>query len=374
MQRFTKITATQFKNYSFSTFNFTEKIIGICGLNGKGKTNLLDAIYYLCFTRSYFTKTDSLNTQFDADGFRLEGTTATDVFKEAVAIEPESSANRINKIICVFKGVGKKEVSLNDVPYAKYSEHIGKFPCVMVAPDDIELIMGGSEERRRFIDTVISQIDAEYLQQLIIYTKVLQQRNSLLKKFAEQGKVDWTLLEVLDEQLILPGNYIHQKRKDFTQQLIPLAQQFYNQIASNDEVVTLQYESQLNNSDFFVILNQFRQKDFILQRSNGGIHKDDLFIQLNGQAFKTTASQGQRKSLLFALKLAEFELLKISKGFAPILLLDDVFEKLDNTRMQNLLRWVCIENNGQVFITDTHKERLEQAFTGLQSAYQIVEL
>jgi len=374
MQRFTKITATQFKNYSFSTFNFTEKIIGICGLNGKGKTNLLDAIYYLCFTRSYFTKTDSLNTQFDADGFRLEGTTATDVFKEAVAIEPESSANRINKIICVFKGVGKKEVSLNDVPYAKYSEHIGKFPCVMVAPDDIELIMGGSEERRRFIDTVISQIDAEYLQQLIIYTKVLQQRNSLLKKFAEQGKVDWTLLEVLDEQLILPGNYIHQKRKDFTQQLIPLAQQFYNQIASNDEVVTLQYESQLNNSDFFVILNQFRQKDFILQRSNGGIHKDDLFIQLNGQAFKTTASQGQRKSLLFALKLAEFELLKISKGFAPILLLDDVFEKLDNTRMQNLLRWVCIENNGQVFITDTHKERLEQAFTALQSAYQIVEL
>ncbi|MBC7422381.1 MAG: DNA replication/repair protein RecF, partial [Ferruginibacter sp.] len=317
MQRFTKITATQFKNYSFSTFNFTERIIGICGLNGKGKTNLLDAIYYLCFTRSYFTKTDNLNTQFDADGFRLEGITATDVFKEAVVIETESLSNKINKIICVFKGVGKKEVSLNDVPYAKYSEHIGKFPCVMVAPDDIGLIMGGSEERRRFIDTVISQIDAEYLQQLIIYTKVLQQRNSLLKKFPEQGKVDWTLLEVLDEQLLLPGNYIYQKRNDFTQQLIPLAQQFYNQIASNDEVVTLQYESQLNNSDFFVILNQFRQKDFILQRSNGGIHKDDLLIQLNGQAFKTTASQGQRKSLLFALKLAEFELLKINKGFAP---------------------------------------------------------
>ena len=374
MQRFTKITATQFKNYSFSTFNFTERIIGICGLNGKGKTNLLDAIYYLCFTRSYFTKMDSLNTQFDADGFRLEGITSSDVFKETNVIKPENLANTINKIVCVFKGVGKKEVSLNDVPYAKYSEHIGKFPCVMIAPDDIELIMGGSEERRRFVDTVISQMDAEYLQQLIIYTKVLQQRNSLLKKFAEQGKVDWTLLEVLDEQLLLPGNYIYQKRKDFTQQLIPLAQQFYNQIASNEEVVTLQYESQLNNSDFFVVLNQFRQKDFILQRSNGGIHKDDLLIQLNGQAFKTTASQGQRKSLLFALKLAEFELLKINKGFAPILLLDDVFEKLDNTRMQNLLRWVCNENNGQVFITDTHKERLEQAFTGLQNTYQIVEL
>jgi DNA replication and repair protein RecF len=179
---------------------------------------------------------------------------------------------------------------------------------------------------------------------------------------------------VLDDQLVQPGNYIHAKRKDFTLQLIPLVQQFYNQIANNNELVTLQYESQLNNNDFFAVLNQLRQKDFILQRSNGGIHKDDIAIQLNGQPFKTTASQGQRKSLLFALKLAEFELLKINKGFPPLLLLDDVFEKLDDTRMQNLLHWVCNKNEGQVFITDTHKERLEQTFVGLQAAYQIIEL
>ena len=361
MLRFTKITITQFKNYDLSSFNFTERIIGICGLNGKGKTNLLDAIYYLCFTKSYFTKTDAANSQFNTEGFRLKGAiksnSAIDTLPNDEAIIDRSIETN-KTIICVFKGTGKKEVFLNDVPYLKFSEHIGKFPCVMIAPDDIELIVGGSEARRKFIDTLCSQIDMKYLQQLIIYTKVLQQRNSLLKKFAEQGKTDWTLLEVMDDQLIEPGNYIYAKRKELTQALIPLVQQFYGRIANNLELISLQYESQLNTNDFASILNQCRQKDFILQRSNGGIHKDDIAIQLNNQVFKTTASQGQRKSLLFALKLAEFELLKISKGFAPILLLDDVFEKLDDSRMKNLLHWVCNENDGQVFITDTHKQRL----------------
>jgi len=351
-----KISITQFKNYDFSTFNFTERVVGICGLNGKGKTNLLDAIYYLCFTKSYFTKTDSMNVQFDKDGFRLEG------FFEG------------DKIVCIHRGAGKKEFYLNDVEYTKFSEHIGKFPAVMIAPDDVELITGGSEERRRYIDTVLSQVDHSYLQQLIVYNKVLQQRNSLLKRFAEQGKTDWPLLEVVDEQLVQPGNYIYQKRKDFTAALIPLVQQFYQQIAGNDEAVTLQYESQLNSTDFNALLNQCREKDFILQRSNGGIHKDDILIQLNGNVFKNTASQGQRKSLLFALKLAEFEMLKGDKGFAPLLLLDDVFEKLDDRRMQHLLHRVCNENDGQVLITDTHKERLEQAFSGLQTPFQVIEL
>ena len=380
MRRFTKITITQFKNYSFSTFNFTERIIGICGLNGKGKTNLLDAIYYLSFTKSYFTKTDTLNSQFNADGFRLEGiiepviTNTTTVFSPDLIQHQFNLLTQVNKIVCVFKGVGKKEISLNNVPYLKFSEHIGKFPCVIIAPDDVELITGGSEDRRRFIDTVISQMDAAYLQQLIVYTKVLQQRNSLLKKFAEQGKVDWTLLEVMDEQMIVPGNYIYEKRKDFTRELFPLVQQFYKQIANNDEQIALVYESNLNDNSFETILNQFRQKDFILQRSNGGIHKDDISIQLNEQVFKTTASQGQRKSLLFALKLAEFELLKNNKGYAPTLLLDDVFEKLDKERMQNLLYWVCNKNEGQVFITDTHKTRLQDAFDGLKIKCQIIEL
>lgn len=360
MLQLTKISLTQFKNYSFSTFDFTERVIGICGLNGKGKTNLLDAIYYCCFTKSYFLKTDGLNIQFDNDGFRLETLLKNQEEKQ--------------KIVCINRVIGKKELLLNDVPYNKFSEHIGKFPAVMIAPDDIEMITGGSEERRRFMDTVLSQMDAEYLQQLIVYNKVLQQRNSLLKRFAEQGKTDWQLLEVVDEQLINPGNFIYSKRKVFAEQLIPLVQKFYHQIADNEEEITLQYDSRLNDSSFYDLLNNFRQKDFLLQRSNTGIHKDDILFQLNGQVFKTTASQGQRKSLLFALKLAEFELLKANKGFAPLLLLDDVFEKLDDNRMQQLLHLVCNENEGQVFITDTHKERLHQAFENLHADYQIIEL
>jgi DNA replication and repair protein RecF len=356
MQSLSKITITQFRNYTVSSFNFKERIIGICGLNGKGKTNLIDAIYYLCFTKSYFSKADTLNVRFDMDGFRIEGQFDKD------------------KVISIYRGPGKKELLLNDVPYEKFSEHIGRFPCVMIAPDDIELINGGSEERRKFIDTVLSQIDALYLQQLIVYNKILQQRNSLLKRFAESGKQDIPLLEVLNEQLIQPGEYIYAKRKDITAQLIPLVQEFYKQIAGNEEIVTLQYESQLNKDSFATLLKQTQEKDFILQRTNAGIHKDDLAIQLDEHIFKNSSSQGQRKSLLFALRLAEFELLKANKGFAPLLLLDDVFEKLDEERMQNLLHWVCNENEGQVFITDTHRDRLEAVLIELGSEYQVVEL
>ena len=357
MPRLTKISLTQFKNYSYSSFNFAERVTGICGQNGKGKTNLLDAIYYTCFTKSYFNKTDSINVQFDTDGFRIEAMFEAD------------------KLVIINRIGGKKELLLNDTVCEKFSKHIGKFPAVMVAPDDVELITGGSEGRRRFIDTVISQIDEQYLVQLIVYGKVLQQRNSLLKRFAEQGNVDGALLEVLDEQLITPGNYIFSTRKTFMLELVPLANELYKTIAANkDESLTLTYESQLHTNSFTNILKQQQQKDMLLQRSNAGIHKDDISILLNGQIFKNIASQGQRKSLLFALKLAEFQLLKTKKGFAPILLLDDVFEKLDEERMKQLLKWVCIENDGQVFITDTHKERLQKAFTDLGSAFQLIEL
>ncbi len=369
-----KISLTQFKNYQFTAFNFTERVIGICGLNGKGKTNLLDAVYYCCFTKSYFTKIDGLNMQFGSDGFRIEANTKPPPPPPAGGGTKHSEDRKGDEIICIFRGAGKKEILLNGVAHTKLSEHIGKFPAVMIAPDDISLITEGSEERRRFMDTVLSQMDAVYLQQLMIYNKVLQQRNSLLKSFAEQGKTDWQLLEVLDEQLTAPGNFIFAKRKTFTEALIPLVQQFYSRIADNDEVITLQYDSRLHNSSFYDLLNNYRQKDFAAQRSNAGIHKDDINFQLNGQVFKTTASQGQRKSLLFALKLAEFEMLKENKGFAPLLLLDDVFEKLDDNRMQQLLHWVCNENSGQVLITDTHKERLQEAFEKLNTAYQIIEL
>lgn len=373
-----KISLTRFKNYHFSTFDFTERVVGICGLNGKGKTNLLDAAYYCCFTKSYFTKIDSLNMQFESDGFRIEANTKPPLSVLRDSLKKggtELSEDRKgDEIVCIFRGVGKKEIFLNGAQYTKLSEHIGKFPAVMIAPDDISLITDGSEERRRYIDTILSQMDAAYLQQLMIYNKVLLQRNSLLKSFAEQGKTDWQLLEVLDEQLIVPGNFIFIKRKAFTEALIPLVQKFYHRIADNYEEITLQYDSKLHDGSFYDLLNNYRQKDFAMQRSNAGIHKDDLVFQLNGRVFKTTASQGQRKSLLFALKLAEFELLKENKGFAPLLLLDDVFEKLDDNRMQQLLHWVCNENDGQVFITDTHKERLQEAFEKLNTAYQIIEL
>jgi len=357
-----KLILTQFKNYKAATFDFTERIVGICGLNGVGKTNLLDAINYLCFTKSYFSKSDSLNVQMDADGFRLQGELVT------------SSSSEIQKVVCIYRSNGKKELYLNDVAYEKFSSHIGKFPCVIIAPDDVEMITGGNEERRKFIDTVLSQMNAGYLQKLIVYNKVLLQRNSLLKQLSEQRQTDYSLLDVLDEQLIPPGREIFLMRRLFCEQMIPIVKKFYSEIADNNEAIELKYESQLSENNFDLLLKKSRERDLITQRSTTGIHKDDLNVQLTGRNFKNIASQGQRKSLLFALKLAEFDLLKMNKGFAPLLLLDDVFEKLDDKRMQNLLQWVCVNNTGQVFITDTHRDRLTSSLSSFGGNVQIIEL
>ena len=359
---FTTISLTGYKNYQTKKFLFTERIIGICGLNGKGKTNLLDALNYLCFTKSYFSKSDSLNVHFGDEGFRLEGELATENGKDP------------DKIVCVYRPSAKKEFYLNDVIYDRFSHHIGKFPCVVIAPDDIEMITGGSEERRKFLDTLISQVDAEYLQQLIIYNKVLAQRNGFLKNEAGKPLFDKSLLEVFDQQLIPPANYIHKVRQQFSKQLFPIVQQFYKTISGNNEAISLEYDSQLNGNGFSYLLSSSLQKDRILQRTNVGIHKDDLIFLLNDNIFKSIASQGQRKSLLFACKLAEFEILKKVKGAAPILLLDDVFEKLDENRMRNLLEYVCQKNKGQVFITDTHYERLQNSLSQFGNAVQIIEL
>ena len=360
---FTKISLTGFKNYQFQSFQFTERIIGICGLNGKGKTNLLDALHYLCFTKSYFSKSDLLNVYFGAEGFRLEG-------------ELDSSENNSNsqKIVCIYRTGAKKEFYLNEVAYEKFSHHIGKFPSVMIAPDDIEMITGGSEERRIFIDTLISQVDSNYLQQLIIYNKLLSQRNSFLKNEAIKSTFDFALLETFDQQLIIPGNYIHRVRNEFLKELFPLVQQFYKSISGNNEVVALEYNSMLNESSFEELLIASRQKDRLAQRTNTGIHKDDIFFLLHENVFKSIASQGQRKSLLFACKLAEFEILKKVKGTSPFLLLDDVFEKLDEKRIKNLLEYVCKDNSGQVFITDTHAERLSAALSQFGDRVQLIEL
>lgn len=360
---FHKIILTDYKNYQSETFCFNKRIVGICGHNGKGKTNLLDAINYLCFTKSYFSKTDALNVSYGADGFRLEAELNghTDVSHPAT------------KIVCIYRGF-KKEFYLDDVAYEKFSHHIGKFPCVMIAPDDIEMITGGSEERRKFLDTLISQVDAEYLQQLIIYNKVLQQRNSLLKSESFQSNVDANLLDALDVQMVKAGEYIYKVRKQFCKKIIPLVQQFYVHISGNREVVSFEYNSHLNGNNFAQLLLASRQRDIITQRSNVGLHKDDINFYLDKNIFKTIASQGQRKTLLFACKLAEFEILKSVKGPAPLLLLDDVFEKLDEVRMKNLLNYVCKTNSGQVFITDTHRERLELALNEFNDEVQVIEL
>lgn len=355
-----QLKLTQYKNYYIDHFNFEEPVIGITGRNGVGKTNLLDAIHYLCFTKSYFTNSDTANVQLGQQGFRLEG-----VFtKEG---EPY-------KITCILRAQNRKEIRCNDIEYEKFSQHIGLFPCVMIAPDDVDLIIGGSESRRRFLDTLLAQINAPYLQQLIVYNKVLQQRNSLLKQYAETRRLDTALLDVLDAQLVEPGQAIFDERRRFLQTFLPVVQQHYQDISGTDEFLQMEYESPLLGASFADALFQSRAKDLALGRSNTGTHKDDVAFLMQAEPFKQFASQGQRKSLLFALKLSEFDVIRQHKGFSPILLLDDVFEKLDAERMGHLLRQVCAYNDAQIFITDTHRERLEEALGGLDVTHQIISL
>lgn len=354
------ISLTGFKNYQMQNFEFAERIVCICGNNGTGKTSLLDAIHYLCFTKSYFIRSDSNNVQQGQPGFRIEGDFLLNGENE--------------KTICILRETGKKEFSVNQEFYSKYSLHIGHYPCVIIAPDDAQLITGGSEERRKFLDSLLSQLDAEYLKNLISYNKILQQRNALLRSFPEAGNKNFTLLDVLDTQLTSPGKQIYDSRKKFLFDFFPIAQHLYEEISKNQEEISFTYESELQNLPLEELLKTSRQKDCRMQRTTSGVHRDDLEILYGNLFFRNNASQGQRKSLLFALKLAEMEVLKKEKGFSPLLLLDDVFEKLDENRVANLLQKVCLENQGQVFITDTNRERLESHLKSLALPYQLIML
>jgi DNA replication and repair protein RecF len=355
------ISLVQFKNYFNQEFRFTERIVGICGKNGMGKTNLLDAIHYLCFTKSYFTRQDQLVVQHGHEGFRLEGHLLLNEEKE--------------KAVCILREAGKKEFSVNDELYTRFSKHIGRYPCVVIAPDDVQLIIGNNEARRKFIDTLLSQLDADYLQSLIKYTKILQQRNSFLRNYNEGfGNKDLSVLDVLDEQLIVEGNAVHKKRAAFLLEFLPEVKQQYNEIAKQYEPVSLIYESELLENNMQELLQYNRQKDLIIQRTSSGIHRDDLVFNLGEQAFKIIASQGQRKSLLFALKLAEMEVIKKEKRLSPLLLLDDVFEKLDEERISNLLLRVSADEDAQIFITDTSCERLQTQLGKLEKAFQMIKL
>ena len=360
MLRLRSITLLQFRNYPQAQFDFNERVVGISGLNGSGKTNLLDAIYYISFSRSYFSRPDSQNVHHGSIGMRIDGDYQLN--------------EKDHRLACILRETNRKEIILDNEAYKKVSDHISRFPCVMIAPDDLVLITGGSEERRKFTDKLLSQLSQPYMQQLIDYNKIIQQRNSLLKQMSETGSTDTALMQVLDEQLISRAQFIFEERKTFLETFFPAIQAVYTRIAGKADGLQIRYESQLLHADMKSLLKTAYHKDLALQRTTVGIHRDELVFLMDHAAFKTEASQGQRKSLLFALKLAEWQVLKEKKGFTPILLLDDVFEKLDAQRMQQLLHWVCAENDGQVFISDTHEERLKEHLNKTRTPYQIIQL
>jgi len=377
VSKFTQLTLIQFRNYRQAVFDFNQQIIGIAGPNGSGKTNLLDAIYYLCFTRSYFARPDSKNALQGSDGFRLEGQVRISVApakENKISILNDAvSTTDADQLLCIVRPGGKKEFLFNQLAYERFSQHIGRLPAVMIAPDDNQLITGGSEERRKFIDTILSQTDADYLQHLILYNKILQQRNALLKSRQPLSQIS-AVLSVLDQQLCHEAAPLFEKRKACLKILLPAVLQKYLVIAGKEEGLQIEYNSPLFSGKLETILKNSLSSDLQLQRTTKGVHRDDLDISLDGLPFKVLASQGQRKSLLFALKLASYDYIAAEKNVIPVLLLDDVFEKLDQDRMINLLRQVTEQTDGQIFITDTHAERLHSAFEQLQKDFQLIEL
>ena len=274
----------------------------------------------------------------------------------------------------ILRENGKKELKINGETYGRFSDHIGKFPVVVVAPDDSVIFTGGSEERRKWLDTLLSQINPAYLHQLIRYNRLLTQRNSLLKQFFESGKRDVGLLEVIDAQIVESGQFIFSARRDFLEIVLPEITDGYKELAGREDGLRISYESQLSERSFSELLILNRERDMIAMRTTGGIHRDEIAFSLQEQPFRHLASQGQRKTALFALKIAEFKMIQKYTTNPPLLLLDDVFEKLDEERMQNLLHWACIENKGQVFLTDTHPERLETVLKKLRVDFHIEKL
>ncbi len=360
MRSLKSLNLIQFRNYVQRQFEFNARIVGIVGANGTGKTNILDAIYYLSFTKSYFSRPDAQNVHHAYQGMRVQG--QYEINKDEISVT------------CILRESGKKEFYFDETIYPKMSQHIGKIPAVMIAPDDVQIITGTSEERRKLMDSLLSQIDRDYLHFLIQYNKVLQQRNGLLKWAAEQGQMDEVLLSTLNEQLVQFGMPIFEKRTEYLNQWLPLVHQLYQSIAGTADKIEIQYQSSLQKNNFEQLLNQSLAKDRAVQRTSVGIHKDDLAITIQNQSFKQEASQGQRKSLLFSIRLAEWEILKKVKGFSPILLMDDIFEKLDEQRMAHLLEWVAKETNGPVFITDTHKERVAKLLGKYVDEFQMIEI
>ncbi len=354
------LSLLNYKNFDSKTFAFNEKINCIVGNNGIGKTNVLDAIYHLSFGKSYFNPVATQNIKHDEDFFVING----DYEKES---KPE-------KVIVSLKRGQQKVIKRNGKAYEKFSEHIGFLPLVIISPADRDLIIEGSNTRRKFIDSVISQSDKSYLNYLINYNKILAQRNALLKYFALNHTYNKDTLDVYNKQLSDYGSQIFEKRDAFLKEFIPIFKSRYEAISNGNEVVDLKYHSDLFENDLNTLLQQVINKDKALQYTSVGVHKDDLHFNIEAHPIKKFGSQGQQKSFLIALKLAQFDFIKAQSKVNPILLLDDIFDKLDENRVAQIIKLVDDENFGQLFISDTHAERTEAAVKQVHQSYEIFKL
>lgn len=353
-----RISILNYKNLQEVDLTFSDKLNCLFGLNGMGKTNVLDAIYYLSFCKSAGNPIDSQNIHHDADFFVLQGFY-------------ETATGDVEDIYCGMKRNRKKVFKRNKKAYTRFADHIGLIPLVMVSPSDAELILGGSEERRRFMDVVISQYDRNYLDMLIRYNKALMQRNSLLKS---EGPVDDELFVVWEEMMAQAGEVVFRKREEFIREFIPIFQRFYSFISQGKEGVGLQYDSHARDNSLLEVLKASRERDKIVGYSLRGVHKDELNMLLGDFPIKKEGSQGQNKTYLVALKLAQFELLKRASAEVPLLLLDDLFDKLDASRVEQIVKLVSGDDFGQIFITDTNREHLDWIVQRVGDAPRLFEV
>lgn len=351
-----KITLVNFKNYHEAEVNLSNEINCFLGPNGAGKTNVLDAVYYMSMCKSYMNPIDSQNIRFDESFFILQG-----VWERS---------GKTENLYCAIKKGKKKVFKKNKVVYDKLAAHIGLFPAVMISPYDRNLILEGSDVRRKWTDGIISQFNRKFLDQLIKYGKVLEQRNALLKNMNSHGFFDREGMEVWDEQLVRYGEYVHKERKEFLGDFIPIFEKYYQWLSSEKESVNLEYKSQLIEGDFREMLRQSEKNDRHKQYSTVGVHKDDLIFLINGHPVKKFGSQGQQKSYLIALKLAQFEWLNLHLGMKPVLLLDDIFDKLDQHRVERLMEMVSNNDFGQVLITDTDLDRINAIFQNIKTSFK----
>jgi DNA replication and repair protein RecF len=355
-----KLSLTFFKNYDQAELTFSPKINCFVGNNGVGKTNILDAIHYLSLTKSFFNNIDSVNIKHGEDYFIVQGTFVRE--------------DEENNIFCSFHKQKQKVLKRNGKEYQRLSDHVGRYPVVMISPADSALITEGSEVRRKFLNKIISQYDAGYLDSVLKYNKVLQQRNKLLKDFKISGSFDNEMISIWNSQLIKYGNYIFTERDVLVNELIPVFNEYYSFISGSKESVRLIYRSHLKEGEFDQMLLNSSDKDRILEYTTVGIHKDDMILEMDNFPVKTLGSQGQQKSYLVALKLAKFDYIKRKAGFSPILLLDDIFDKFDAARVEQIIRLVGNHRFGQIFITDTHKSRLHDILTDVDSDYKMFRI